>query len=119
VHPLPPPGDRTDWDWTQRTVLAAAMILASLDRELLLELLNGPMDWSVWASALALSAEASSDPAFERKVTPELLSAASHYEKIAIGEFVHPLYAAVLDLPNLDPKIREAINKKLSALHDD
>ncbi|MGC4045364.1 MAG: hypothetical protein QM758_16355 [Armatimonas sp.] len=116
VHPLPPPAGMADWDWTQRTVLAGAYQLVVLDSDLSFELLAGAMDWSVWASALALAAAAQDTPALEQRLLPELQATIRHWDPVTIPEFMHPLYAALVTLSSLDEKTRQAAEKKLQAL---
>jgi hypothetical protein len=119
VHPLPPPDGMAEWDWTQRTALSAAYLLAAHDPNTLFEILGGPMDWSVWAAALALSARAQDDEAIERKLLPELQATIEHWDRVAIPEFLHPLHAALAALPNLDEKTRKATEKTIAELQGD
>jgi tetratricopeptide (TPR) repeat protein len=64
VHPPRPDGG--SWrvlNWTQRTQIAAALVLAHLDRRALYNLIYGPSDWTVGAGIIAFGALARTDPA--------------------------------------------------------
>ena len=64
VHPPRPNGGA--WrvlNWTQRTQIAAALVLAHLDRTALYSLIYGPSDWTVGAGIVALGVLARKDPA--------------------------------------------------------
>jgi tetratricopeptide (TPR) repeat protein len=69
VHPPPPLGGVAAWVWLQRVQVASALHLAHLDpgrqgspgREALVSLARGPLDWTVTAAVLALTALALED----------------------------------------------------------
>ena len=64
VHPPLPPEGMPAWLWVQRIQFAAAYTIAQIDtgwngslrRKVLLDLANGPMDWTVDAAVVALTA---------------------------------------------------------------
>lgn len=116
IYPSPPPRGTMDWDWTQKWVLASAFITARLKPELLFEILAGPMDWCVWASGVALSGVAQNNSVLEQKLIPELQATIQHWERVATPEFMYPLYSALIALPNLDARTREATEKKLQTI---
>lgn len=73
--PVPPnPADAAfrmvTWRWVPRVQVAAALMLAHVEpgwagttgRQVLLDLLNGPMDWTIVAAALGLFVIGSADP---------------------------------------------------------
>jgi tetratricopeptide (TPR) repeat protein len=63
VHPPAPDAKIEPWNWVQRAQIAAALVVARIDRgwegslrrRALLSLLHGPADWTVGAAAVALA----------------------------------------------------------------
>jgi tetratricopeptide (TPR) repeat protein len=73
--PAPPAGWRM-WDWTARVQVAAALVIGHLEptwegstrRQVLLDLANGPADWTTLAAVVALTAAALE----QRTIAPEV-----------------------------------------------
>jgi tetratricopeptide (TPR) repeat protein len=84
VHPRPAPKGIPTWDWVCRLQIAAALIIGRLDpgwertrsRDVLLDLLDGPIDWTTDAAVLALREKALDEPAAVGEV-------AQRYEALA------------------------------------
>jgi tetratricopeptide (TPR) repeat protein len=76
AHPPAPPARVRMWYWTLRVQTAAALVISqmgrdwhgSVRRQVLFDLANGPMDWSIVAAAVALTAVALREP----NVAPEV-----------------------------------------------
>src|SRR5262249_7502608 len=70
VHPPSAPQDLTPWAWVQRVQIAAAMLVAKLERswkgsvrrQALFDVANGPLDWTTVAAILTLSVLADDEP---------------------------------------------------------
>jgi len=115
---LPPenPTDLPEWDWTQRVNLCAALILAHLDRKVLLDLLAGPVDGSVEAAAVALVACVRETPALEEEVTRELLATLKQVEYHAVPSLHAALICSLLQFPSLKPVLRQKLVETLKSV---
>jgi tetratricopeptide (TPR) repeat protein len=109
--PAPQPGWR-DWDWTARVQFAAALVLAGTGPtalDVLIDLANGPLDWTTAAAVVALTAVARSRPELAprvRQLFTELYRSlprpgANYYENVILN--------CHLRLPNLPPEERAAV----------
>jgi tetratricopeptide (TPR) repeat protein len=117
VHPPVQQGEARSWVWIQAVQTAAALLIAHLDRgwagsarrRLLLSLLRGPMDWTVDAAIIALSAivEEDSDAALE---APHLfLELEGRIPDAGHCCYEYALMCHWMRLPGLAPAERDAL----------
>lgn len=116
TDPGPRPRYLDVWDWWFRTQVAAAFRIAraegaawvgSLRREALLDLADGPADWSNTAAILALGAVARHDESAVADVRSELLRIARRpLTSPAYQHAISPAACALLDLGGLDEPTR-------------
>jgi hypothetical protein len=125
VHPATAPPEMPIWTWIYQNQVAAAMTISRIDdgwegsrrRELLLSLLNGPMDWTVDAAAIALAMLAREDPEIEREITPLLVALVRHGVKMPTHVcYLAPATKCILQLPNTDKATRREMEKVLKTL---
>lgn len=115
---LPPenPTELPEWDWTQRVNVCAALILAHLDRQVLLDVLAGPVDGSIEAAALALVTCVREKTATEEEVTRELLATLKQVEHYTVPTLHAALICSLLQLPSLKPVLRQKLVETLKAV---
>jgi hypothetical protein len=124
VHPPMPPQGWWPWQWIFRVQVAAALVLARLDkpwasgvhRRALLSLANGPMDWTTDAALLALTTLAQEDPAVEAEVAAlfrDLLAALPQDGPVC---YTRALLHCLRKLPGVGPEEREALRRRLREL---
>ncbi|MGF1580361.1 MAG: tetratricopeptide repeat protein [Gemmataceae bacterium] len=79
VHPPLPTSPISAWYWMFRVQVAAALVVAKMRREewskspvrnVLIDLANGPMDWTNVAAVVGLMVSANDDPVAEEEVGP-------------------------------------------------
>jgi tetratricopeptide (TPR) repeat protein len=122
VHPprrvsQPAQTSMTAWGWLQRIQIAAAMMISQLDgtwansarRKALFSLANGPMDWTVTAAIVALTALALNDPKIEEEVI-ELFRALMHaLPNPGYVPYTYALVCCYLQLPNRSENDRDVL----------
>jgi tetratricopeptide (TPR) repeat protein len=107
------------WTWVQHVQIAAALILARLEtgwkgsvrRQVLLDLANGPLDWTTNAAILALAVLADAEPEIVDEIAAffnELLREAPQGGYIC---HLHTLVCSYQRLPNLSARERSELTQ--------
>ncbi|HEU4326448.1 MAG TPA: tetratricopeptide repeat protein [Roseiflexaceae bacterium] len=107
VHPPEPPADVPVWDWIFRVQVAAAFVLAALDkgwdgslrRRALFALARGPLDWSVAAAVIALVHLARREPAARAEIGTLYSELLGSMPRPGFGPYRHALLCCVFLLP--------------------
>jgi len=127
VHPTEPPRGARIWSWVQRLQVAAALVLAHIDsgpwkgslrRKVLFDLANGPMDWTVTAAVVALSAVAQEDPEAADDVVELYFEMLQSLPKGGPVCYHQPLLHSWLRLPNISADERDTLREHLRDLED-
>jgi len=116
VHPPPPPSRSGAPEWIFRAQIASACLVARADWRVLLDVLAGPMDWTVGAAAIVLAQVA------QRESTEEIGAAFEARLRSAPRNgycpYLHPLVCAWLRLPGLADAQREKLERWKRSLED-
>jgi tetratricopeptide (TPR) repeat protein len=124
VHPPGPPPDVPAWFWLLKVQLTAALVLAHIDdgwqgslrKKVLFSLANGPMDWTVTAAVVALTALALESPEIEAEVVGlfrELMHAMPQGGYVC---YAYPLVCCYLYLPHITAEERSILRQWRSGL---
>jgi len=125
VHPSPVPAGTYAWDWVYRTQFAAAFIVARMDetwagstrRSALMDIANGPVDWSTEAAVVTLCLIAKATPEAEPEVTQlyiDLIKQARGFKGYTC--YLEPVLLSALELPNIESPLREYVLDTLKAV---
>ena len=124
VYPSEAPEDMRAWTWLQRTQLAAALIIASLDegwegstrRAVLTDIANGPMDWTVGFAAVALATIAQDVPEARKEVTELYRAILGNTPTTGHTPYVAPVIISYLAVPRISDGEREELQALLAKL---
>ncbi|OJT24554.1 hypothetical protein BO221_15505 [Archangium sp. Cb G35] len=113
VHPPPKPEGVRTWNWFIAVQMAAALVLAETGggRELLVELLHGPMDWVGEAAIVALTEHALAHPGEVGAVFKELTALLGQRPSEGSWCLEYPLVVRMLRLPGLPADFRERLQE--------
>jgi tetratricopeptide (TPR) repeat protein len=119
AHPPDPPKGAPAALWIQRIQVAAALALANLDpdvpwpqsrrKQILFDLLLGPMDWIVDASVIALTALAQTEPTIVGDVSPLFLELLHDQPRPGYVCYVPPVVYCFQQLPNLPQDLKVSL----------
>jgi tetratricopeptide (TPR) repeat protein len=109
VHPPPKPEGVREWNWFVAVQLAAALVLAEsgAGRELLVDLLHGPMDWVGEAAVVALTERALTHSTEAEVVIKELAVLLQQRPSEGTWCLEYSVVVRMLRLPGLPPDLRE------------
>lgn len=103
--------------WVQHVKVAAALALAHLDpetpwresrrRQALFDLALGPMDWTVDAALIALTALANEEPALVPDILPVFGELLEHQPRPGYVPYEYTLVCCFQQLPGLEPELRD------------
>jgi tetratricopeptide (TPR) repeat protein len=124
VHPPMAPDAFTPWDWVLRIQLAAALTVTglgegwagSLRRKVLVSLVNGPMDWSVDATIIAMAHLASNDPEIAAEALEIFRARLRNLPDRGYTCYAIPLILAMLEQPGVTGDERAELRAKLREL---
>ncbi|MHB0935294.1 MAG: tetratricopeptide repeat protein [Armatimonadota bacterium] len=124
IYPPPMPADGDPLVWISRIQLAAAEVIAQLDggwegslrRQLLTDLMNGPLDWTVEAAAITLAHLAQLEPELATPVLSLLYERLVNTPPLTYLPLEHTLCRNILLLPGVPEKIEKQVKKRLQAL---
>jgi tetratricopeptide (TPR) repeat protein len=116
AHPPALPQEISAPLWVQRVQVAAALALAGFEsevswpqsrrRQLLLDLANGPMDWTVDAAIIALTATAQAEPAVISELTELFLKLLQEQPRPGHVCYEYALVCCFQQLAGLPPDLR-------------
>jgi hypothetical protein len=126
VHPPDPPARVLAWDWLPHVQVAAALVLGhlgtdwdrSLRRQVLFDLANGPLDWSVTAAAVALTAAALEDPAVAPDVARLLGDLRRNLPRPGHDWYEYAIVHCQLRLPGVSPRERQELLAARAAIEN-
>ena len=124
VHPPAAPADMRAWVWLQRVQLAAALILASLEgpgvvargEGVLLDILNGPVDWITGAAALGLAAVAREHPETTSVIVAAYKNAIAKAPATGFAACIAPVICSCREMPGISLEEREGLDALLSQI---
>jgi tetratricopeptide (TPR) repeat protein len=124
VHPPSVPEGMRAWTWLQRVQFAAALILSRLDtgwigsirRKALIDLANGPNDWSVGAAAVALAAIAQTESDARAEIVQLYRDILKNTPTSGYTCYVEPVITSYLAVPEISPGEREQLEGLLAKL---
>jgi tetratricopeptide (TPR) repeat protein len=103
--------------WVQRAQVVAALALANYDpevpwassrrKQVLFDLACGPMDWTVDAAIIALTALAQTEPGISGELTELFLDLIKHQPRPGHVCYLHPVVYCFQQLPGLAKEYRE------------
>jgi tetratricopeptide (TPR) repeat protein len=116
VHPPASPQGTLAWDWTIRVQTAAALVIASLPggRAALLDVLDGPEDWTSCAAAIALAELALDDASAIESVRSRFVEILKQRPDRGYWCLEAPLVLSLLRFPGNDPELVDVL-KQLKA----
>jgi tetratricopeptide (TPR) repeat protein len=117
VHPPEAPDGWFEGHWIFSIQAASAFSLAHVDkgwegstrRRLLLDVLRGPMDWTVGAASMALARIAREDPTASGEIESELRALAQHASAFKFCSYAPALKAAAGWLPTRSTALESAL----------
>lgn len=113
VHPPAAPDGILAWDWTIRVQCAAALALAALPdgRAALLDVLDGPEDWTSCAAALALAEIALDDPSALESIRARFVEILEQRPNRGYWCLEGPLVLSLLRFPGNDPELIDVLEQ--------
>jgi tetratricopeptide (TPR) repeat protein len=120
VHPPRPNGG--SWrvlNWTQRTQIAAALVLAHLDRRALYSLMYGPSDWTTGAGIVALGVLARKDPAIRAEAVQAFQWLQAQVPAEGFCAWEYPLVCTWMSFPELDETTRTKLRLWLDRVENE
>jgi tetratricopeptide (TPR) repeat protein len=126
IFPPPMPDAGDPLVWISRVQLAAAEVIAQLDdgwegslhRQVLTDLIFGPLDWTVEAAATALAHLAQQEPECAASVFDLLYERIAHTPPLTYLPLEHTLCRNILLLPGVPEKLEKQVTKRLQALQN-
>jgi hypothetical protein len=127
AHPPSAPEGMRAWVWLQRVQFAAALILSRLDtgwvgsirRKALIDLANGPLDWSVDAAVVALATIARAETEARAEITQLYRDILKNTPTSGYTCYVAPVLISYLAVPEISPGEREQLQKLLAQLQQE
>jgi tetratricopeptide (TPR) repeat protein len=125
VHPPMPPEVKRPWGWIYRVQVAAALVVAQLDggwqgsvrQKALSALVWGPMDWTVDAALVALSAIAQDEEALAEEVAGIFRKMLETLPRGGAVCYYPALLWCMLRVPGLTVEERTSLRQRLRQLY--
>lgn len=111
VHPPAAPAKILAWDWTLLVQTAASLTIAALPggRAALLDVLDGPEDWTSCAAAIALAEIALDDATARDAIRDRFIAILKERPDRGYWCLEAPLVLSLLRFPGLDPELVEVL----------